>query len=342
MIPIRNLYYLLLYAWDALEEGDPTAAGAEPNTRLLDLLAATLTRGVDRLLRRGLGRAYLRRHDRIPGVRGRVDLSATLKVGGHRAGRAVCEFDELSFDAPHNQLLKATVAALLKADDLDRRLREPLRLTWHRLREVADVRLTPRAFRLQLPRNNSGYRFLIDVCRLLHRHLIPDPATGGLTFRDFSRDERRMRALFERFIRNFYRRHAAGFDVAGEVLRWERTTGPTADVGFLPRMRTDVCLRRPRRLVVVDAKYCREPLQQYRGRWTVRSAHLYQLFAYLTNAAARAGDQTRVEGLLVYPLASQPLDLCYEMHGFPVRVRTLNLNQSWPDVHADLLSLLPP
>jgi hypothetical protein len=56
MIPITNVYYLLLYAWDALEQSDLQAVAAEPKTDLLDLLAAVLNHGVDRLLRQGLQR----------------------------------------------------------------------------------------------------------------------------------------------------------------------------------------------------------------------------------------------------------------------------------------------
>lgn len=80
MIAIRNVYYLLLYAWDRLDEGRMATIDAEPDTDLVDLLASVLVRGVDDLLRRGLDRGYLLDADDISGIRGKFDVSATIKA----------------------------------------------------------------------------------------------------------------------------------------------------------------------------------------------------------------------------------------------------------------------
>lgn len=341
MIPIQNVYYLLLYAWNALEETDTRILAAEPETKVLDLLASVLNGGINRLLRQGLDRAYLSRHEAIPGVRGRLDLSATIKADLLRRAQTVCEFNELSHDVLHNRILKATLRLLLRTNGLDSDLREPLRATWHRLHEVADIRLTDRSFRrVQLYRNNRIYSFLLDVCKLLYKNLIPNEVTGQFTFRNFVRDEKRMRRLFERFVCNFYRHHAGEYGVDPELLRWENSTGSAEDLAFLPAMRTDVTLRRPGQVLVIDAKYYRQTLQCYRGRETVRSGHLYQLFAYLKNIAAKTGSNTEVEGMLLYPLTTRSLALTYQMHGHRVRVNTLDLNQDWQKIHDDLIRLL--
>src|SRR3954468_9405112 len=104
MIAIKNLYYLLLYAWDAFEEGRMAPVDAEPDTDLLNLLAAVLTRGIDHLLRRGPDRGYLPRTEVIPGIRGKLDLSASIKANLLPSARTACQFDELSHDVPHNQI----------------------------------------------------------------------------------------------------------------------------------------------------------------------------------------------------------------------------------------------
>lgn len=343
MIPIKNVYYLLLYAWDALEQTDLQAISAEPKTELLDLLAAVLNRGVDRVLRQGLHRDYVCRREPLEAIRGKLDVSATFKADFQRRAEAVCEFDELSYDVLPNRILKATIGSLLQTEQLEIRLRKQLRASWHRLHEVSVIPLTDRTFqRIQFHRNNRVYRFLLDICRLLHGCLILIQHTGRFTFRDFLRDERRMRALFERFIRNFYRRHAEGYRaIHSEMIRWANATGSPDDLAFLPQMRTDVTLRRPRLVLVVDAKYYGETLQEYRGRATIRSGHLYQLLTYLKNVAATAMADDEVEGLLIYPLTTRPLDVDVRIHGHRIRVSTLELNQPWHQIHADLLALLP-
>lgn len=343
MISIQNVYYLLLYAWDALEDIDDAILESEPEAQVLDLLASVLNRGVDRLLRQGLDRRYVPQRETIAGIRGKLDVSATVKSDLTRRSQAVCEFDELTHDVLQNRLIKATLRHLLRTIGIAKRLREPLRATSHRLHEVSDVSLDDTVFRrlrrLRLP---QPYRLVLDVCRLLHKCLIPTSGSDEFTFRSFLRDERRMRLLFERFIRNFYRRHADGFSVDAESLRWENTTGTVEHLAFLPRMRTDVTLRRPNYSFIIDAKYYVDTLQRYRGGGpTVRSPHLYQLFAYMKNAASRAGTQTRLEGMLLYPLTTHQLSLRFQMHGHLVRVCTIDLNQHWSKIHADLLALLP-
>src|SRR5262249_28857015 len=87
-IPVRNLYYLLLYAYDALDEGEVVEAGALPETGVADLFAHVLDAGVNHLLRRGLDRGHVPVREAIPGVRGRVDVSATVKAATRSRARA--------------------------------------------------------------------------------------------------------------------------------------------------------------------------------------------------------------------------------------------------------------
>src|SRR5437870_3287900 len=108
MIAIKNLFYLLMYAWDAFDESQMTAVDAEPETDLLNLLAAVLSRGIHHLLRRGLDAGYLPQQEELPGIRGKLELSATLKSNVLARARTHCSFDELSPDVLHNRILKAS------------------------------------------------------------------------------------------------------------------------------------------------------------------------------------------------------------------------------------------
>ncbi len=221
LITVKNIYYLLLYAWDRFDESLMTAIDAEPDTDLFNLLAAVLTRGVDHLLRRGLDRGYHLTADEIAGVRGKLALSTTVKRNLLLRARVACEFDELSHDVPHNQIVKATLRSLLYCQALDPRVRVAVKTAYLRLPGISDISLSKRTFRdVQLHRNIHFYRFLIDVCRLLYEHLIPDEAKGTFRFRDFTRDEERMRPLFERFLYNFYKHEQAAFKVRSRRFSW--------------------------------------------------------------------------------------------------------------------------
>src|SRR6202789_3313494 len=102
-IPITNIYYLLCYAWDVLEEKDALAdVNTLDSTDLIDLFARVLVNGTRRLIRRGLDRGYLPREDEILGVRGKLLVTQTLRHNLLRHGRAACAWDELEYDTLPN------------------------------------------------------------------------------------------------------------------------------------------------------------------------------------------------------------------------------------------------
>jgi 5-methylcytosine-specific restriction enzyme subunit McrC len=306
-----------------------------------NLLASVLYHGVDQLLRRGADRGYLPITESIPGVRGKLELATTLKAQVLPRAHAICQFDELSYDVLHNQILKATLRHLLQSGDLADELHAPIRFSYHRLSGITDIRLSDRAFHLvQLHRNTRYYRFLLDVCRLLFACLIPDEASGKFRFRDFTRDERGMRRVFERFLFNFYRHEQWTFGVSSNVFPWTNAVAEASALDLLPFMRTDVTLTGADRRIVLDAKYYAEAFQSYRGRPSLRSAHLYQLFAYLKNLPPPNKPDLPTDGMLIYPLVNRRLDLSYQLHGHRIRICSIDLAQHWRRIKGDLLSLI--
>ena len=280
MILVKNLYYLLLYAWDFFEPDRMAIINAQPETDLVNLLASVLNRGIDLLLRRGFDRGYLPRTEDIAGIRGKLDLSATIKRNVLQCGRTVCQFDELSHDVLHNRILKTTLRRLLQTGGLDARLREPLRNSYLRLAEVQEVSLTERLFgAVQLHRNIRFYRFLLDVCRLLFNCLVPDEVTGRFLFQDFTHDENYMHRLFEQFLRNFYMHEQRALAVSRPRLYWKAVSESAAAIDLLPTLNPDICLAGRGRTIVLDAKFYRETLDYRFGKASLRSGHLYQMLS---------------------------------------------------------------
>ena len=58
MIPIQNIYYMLSYAFQVLQEQGYRSVAAENFQNTADLCAAILEKGVSSQLKRGLGREY--------------------------------------------------------------------------------------------------------------------------------------------------------------------------------------------------------------------------------------------------------------------------------------------
>jgi len=97
-IPIRNVWYLLLYAWDLARWQDRWSGQSESAPNLLGLFARVLASCTSDLLRRQLGRIIRNRQGEIRGVRGKVDFAASLKRLSFENGRAVCRFPEPTVD----------------------------------------------------------------------------------------------------------------------------------------------------------------------------------------------------------------------------------------------------
>ncbi len=345
-IPVRNLYYLFLYAWNRFQEGRvvDVSGVAGPEPELPNLLAKVLLEGTRHLLRRGLDRGYVEQEEDTPRLRGRILVGETVGRALLPRARAACRYDELSHDVLHNRIVKSTLARLGLAEGVMPELKHQLRRLVRKLPEVATVRLSASDFRrVQLHGNNAFYDFLLKVCALAYDALIPEEGGGRFRFRDVVSDERLMQRVFQDFVFNFYRLEQSDYEVKQqERITWDVAPTFGWDLHMLPEMRTDVSLRRPGRTIVVDTKYYREPLQVHEGRQRVRSGHLYQLFAYLRNLERRGGPDMQSEGVLLYPAVEEPIDVGFEVQGHIVRVRTINLDQDWTCIHRDLLALLGP
>jgi 5-methylcytosine-specific restriction enzyme subunit McrC len=337
-IPIQNIYYLLVYAWDSLEEADLLQMEPEQSTDLLELFANVLSSGVAHILRRGLDRGYLLHEEAIPGIRGKLQVSETAKRALRRSGRAFCVFDEQSYDIPSNRIIKATLRRLLRAKELSEVNRALVGEDYRRLNEISDIELSNDHFRLvQLHRNNAFYVFLLDVCLIIHNNLLPDERSGEMVFRDFVRNEGDLAALFEKFVRNFLAREQNHYRVTSSRLKWN-ATADTAALEFLPVMQTDIVLSSIDRKIVIDTKFYSEALQRSQFKETVRSGHLYQILAYLRNIPVVGA--ISLEGMLLYPTDDRTLELKYVLEGYPISIRTVNLNQPWQQLRQDLLELV--
>ncbi|GAC1370261.1 MAG: hypothetical protein NVSMB30_08730 [Hymenobacter sp.] len=345
MIPLSTLYYFLCYAWNRLPEPAVLRASeATPFHRPLGLLAQVLLHGTRRLLKTGLPRTFEAREAELTSLRGRIELAPTLSRGLLERGRAACAFDELSADSPRHRLLAHTLGALAHATGLPLALRRELSLV--RQRFPAALLTTPAApptaatFR-ELRRQPPGHEaaFLLHVCELVWQTALPTPtARGRSRFADFRRDEALMARLFEQFTRNFFRREQHHYRVYAETIAWQAEAGQPADLALLPTMLTDITLDAPDRKIILDTKYYAAALRPRYDRQRLIAPHLYQLYAYLQNQRPVPGQA--LEGILLYPAATQAVDVRYTLGGHPVRVVTLNLHQTWPGIAADLLSII--
>jgi 5-methylcytosine-specific restriction enzyme subunit McrC len=167
----------------------------------------------------------------------------------------------------------------------------------------------------------------------------PEPGAAHTTkFRDFTRDEKKMPALFQSFLYNFIARECAQWTVRSENIGWRASSESDPELKLLPRMQTDISAVRPGEYRIIDAKFYSHTLSSFFDAEKVHSGNLYQMSSYLMNAKA-IGD-TQASGMLIYPKVDRELREHYEILGRKVSVCTINLNAPWQSIDQEIRVLM--
>ena len=323
MIPIQNLYYMLAYAFQALHPQEAQRFTSEPFPNAGELLAAILIHGVATQLKQGLGRDYLSQREPLPSVRGKLDLTASIKDRTLLRRQLVCTYDVYTVNTEQNRILKTTMHALLRSDLSAPRKKELRRLLL--FFQAVDC-LDPHTIQWRFPRQRSTqrYQMLLFVCRLILDGLIQAAGRGSRQL-DFC-DEQNMCRLYEKFLLAYYRRHFPLLDPRAAYIPWQLDDGRGE---LLPTMRSDITLSCGNQVLIMDAKYYAHTTQAYYDVHTLHSHNLYQIFTYVKNKAASVHTSPScVSGLLLYARTDEALqpNHTYQMSGNKISVRTLDLN----------------
>ena len=343
-IPVANIYYLLCYAWDVLDEKDSLAdVDALESTELLGLFARVLKSGTKRLLRRGLDRGYLLQKGELSGIRGKMLLSPTLRGDLVPRGRSVCEWDELEYNTLPNRLIKTTLQQLHHANALagvqHAETQEGIRDLLRWLRPIESVQIRSDLFRrVQLHRNNRMYSFLLHICEFIHEHWLPSEG-GQRRFSDFIRDD--LKQLFEKFVLNFYKHHLpAGWTASSSIFRWHMEFANADAMALVPQLKTDVSMRGPGKAIILDTKFYTDALAGGSFDSTkLFSSNLQQLYTYCSQRAVEPGWED-AEGVLLYPKTERDFNADFVTRGHRIRAMTLDLTAPWQRIESDLLAIV--
>ncbi|MGA2298730.1 MAG: hypothetical protein ABSG15_14380, partial [FCB group bacterium] len=334
----------LCYSWNKLEEAEQVDLESKDFTELIDLFALVLKNGINHLLKKGFDRNYILYSEDTKRLKGKIDFGVTIKRNLLKKARLQCNFDEISFNVLHNQIIKSTVRNLLLLDGLEKDIKGGLREVYLNLNEVQLIKIEKKHFRLvQLNANNYFYDFLLKICELIFDNSFIEEHSGKYKFKDFIRDDRQMAYLFEDFIRNFYKielpKYCKNAKTYRENIDWAaKATEDSLDI--LPKMQTDISIELEENKIIIETKYTGDTFQRFYDKESIRNAHINQLFAYLTNIEKKGGCNIDCDGILLYPQTDKVLNHNYVFSSHKVNIRTINLNQNWKKIHDDLIELV--
>ena len=116
MIKIQNIYHMLAYAFQVLNEQGYKSVATEHFENVAELCAAILTKGMQIQIKRGLGKDYISETDTLSGICGRIDINNSIKRQSILKRQLVCTYDEFSENTYSNQVIKTTLIKLLHSD----------------------------------------------------------------------------------------------------------------------------------------------------------------------------------------------------------------------------------
>lgn len=338
-ILIRNIYYMLTYAFQDLRQNNYDDIAGEKFDNILDLFAEILFRGVSYHLKRGLHKDYIPESDDMATVKGKIALNDTIKLRLQRKKLVSCEFDNFTEDNIHNQIIKSTLSLLISSVEVKTARRHRLRSLLLFFSNVSDCDFkSTRWNSLKYDRNSSTYRMLHHFCYFVVRLLLLTTETGPYKTKNF--DEELMSRLFEKFVLSYYRRHYPQYSARSAKVEWNIDVEEST-LSLIPEMRTDIMLTFPKRTLIIDTKYYGQSMQIYMDKVTIHSNNLYQINSYVLHE-----DKTHfgnVDGMLLYARTQEAISPDGQMKlndGNMIYFRNLDLNQDFGNIKHQLNALI--
>ena len=109
MIPVQNIYYMLAYAFQVLNENGYKDIATEQFDNVGELCATILAKGVSIQLKRGLGKEYIPQTEALSSLRGKIDIAESVKTQSMLRKQLVCAYDEFTVNSYMNRIIKSTM-----------------------------------------------------------------------------------------------------------------------------------------------------------------------------------------------------------------------------------------
>ena len=334
-ILIRNVYYMLAYAFQELRQNNYAEITGEKFDNIYDLFAEILIRGISYQLKQGLYREYISRNESMQTVRGKIDLNGTIVNRMRNNQQIVCDYDELSENNIYNRILLTTATTLIKHSDVKKEKKSKLKQMMLFFQNVQPIDVhSIRWNALRFDRNNRNYRMLLYLCYFVISEWLMTTEDGKFKMRGFSDDH--MCRLFEKFVLEYYKKHHPDLRPCAAQIDWNIETEQST-LNILPIMQTDILLTIGERTLIIDTKYYTRSMQKQFDKATIHSNNLYQIHTYVTEYDEN--HTGKVDGMLLYAKTQEdivPDGQLKRKDGNYIYFKTLDLNQDFENIKKQL------
>lgn len=297
-ILIKNIYYMLAYAFQVLKRNNYANIASEKFEHIEDLFAEILSRGISYQLKQGLYREYVPRTESLSTMRGKIDITKTIKHRIQCQQILSCEFDELSENNIFNQILKTTISILLQEKIVAKERKNKLKKVLPFFVNINTIEPSIVKWNtLYFQRNNQTYKMLMNICYFILEGLLQTTEDGKYHMATFS--DEYMHRLYEKFVLEYYKTEHPELKTSTSRIKWNIDYQPdNKALELLPCMQSDIMLEYNGRTLIIDTKYYSQTMQKQYNKQTLHSNNLYQIFTYVKNYDIQ--NSSNVAGMLLY------------------------------------------
>lgn len=331
-ILIKNIYYMLTYAFQVLNQKSYKSISVESFKNTAEMFTAILCKGIESQLKRYLNRDYVVKTEALSSLTGSIRVTESINQMSFLNKKLVCSFDEFSNDSYMNRILKSTMHLLLKAD-ISIEQKKSLKSLLPYFAEVRKIDIYRINWKFHFNQNNQTYRMLMGICYLTIKGLLQNSRHGKIKLMDFI-DEQRMCRLYEKFVLTYYQKHFSHLNPRTNYIEWD----VQGEKEYLPAMKTDITLEdnSQKKVLIIDTKYYGRTMQSQFGKNSYHSGNMYQIHSYVSNK--KATYVGKVSGLLLYAKTDEEItpNQKFTISGNQFAVQTLDLNVDFSDIEKQL------
>ncbi len=327
---VRNIYYMLCYSFygERLNEKEEANLGEEAFDNVYNLFSILLCLLLKKQVKKGVYKNYNYYTDDINYIKGKINISETIKANNLSNKKIVCEFDEYDENCLLNKVIKTAMYYLIKSSKIGSNTKDELKkiLLYFSKVDVIDIK-TIKWDSIKFNRNNISYKYIVDLCRLILEGLIVSDKKGNNKYKEFL-DDNRVSAIYESFIREYYRKHYPQLNASSRKIN----INPT-NISNIPTLKTDITLEYDNRMLIIDAKFYSKILRDgIFGSKVISNNNLNQVFVYVHSQDPLTTGN--VKGMLLYAqTVDEPvIDIKYPMIGHDIFIRTLDMNSIWDNI----------
>ena len=227
-IPIRNIWFLMVYAADDSAGLTSRNVGTESlEDELPELVAKLLLAETRARIWGNLTIGYRQEQRELTRLRGTISHIETARRNSFARGQIFCRYEEVTLNTIENQLVRTALATISKLVQ-DRNLAAKCKNTERHMESLGVNLLPKRSVSTSLGRIpvNPRDKRMCALAKLALEMIIPTQDSGPRSLYQVEAEETWLRNLFEKAVLGFYRHHLSsqGWTVqGGRNLNWVTT-----------------------------------------------------------------------------------------------------------------------